>query len=77
CDSPVVLKAAADTPEDVPLTTFSILMARLKGDLIGFARSAAAIDRLKPGSRILIAENCSHHAMADDIGRVTIPRWLR
>lgn len=77
CDSQVVLKAAADTPEDVPLTTFSILMARFKGDLAAFARGAAAIDRLKPGARVLIAEACAHHALADDIGRVKIPRWLR
>lgn len=77
CDSQVVLKAAADTPPDVPLTTFSILMARLKGDLVGFARGAAAIDRLRPGARVLVAEACSHHALADDIGRVKIPRWLR
>ncbi|MCE1236244.1 MAG: [FeFe] hydrogenase H-cluster maturation GTPase HydF [Hyphomicrobiales bacterium] len=77
CDSQVVLKAAADTPFDVPLTTFSILMARLKGDLVGFARGAAAIDRLRPGARVLVAEACSHHALADDIGRVKIPRWLR
>lgn len=77
CDSQVVLKAAADTPPDVPLTTFSILMARLKGDLVGFARGAATIDRLRPGARVLVAEACSHHALADDIGRVKIPRWLR
>lgn len=77
CDSQVVLKAAADTPEAVPLTTFSILMARFKGDLVGFARGAAAIDRLRPGDRVLVAEACSHHALADDIGRVKIPRWLR
>lgn len=77
CDSQVVLKAAADTPEEVALTTFSILMARFKGDLVGFARGASAIDRLKPGSRILVAEACTHHSLADDIGRVKIPRWLR
>ncbi|MDR3494381.1 MAG: [FeFe] hydrogenase H-cluster maturation GTPase HydF [Ancalomicrobiaceae bacterium] len=77
CDSQVVLKAAADTPDDVPLTTFSILMARHKGDLVAFARGAAAIDHLKPGARVLVAEACSHHSMADDIGRVKIPRWLR
>ncbi|TBW36086.1 [FeFe] hydrogenase H-cluster maturation GTPase HydF [Siculibacillus lacustris] len=77
CDSQVVLKAAADTPDDVPLTTFSILMARFKGDLVAFAAGAAAIDRLRPGARVLVAEACSHHALADDIGRVKIPRWLR
>lgn len=77
CDSQVVLKAAADTPPDIPLTTFSILMARLKGDLIRLAEGAAAIHRLRPGDRVLIAESCTHHPLADDIGRVKIPRWLR
>ncbi len=77
CDSQVVLKAAADTPPDVPLTTFSILMARFKGDLPVLARGAAAIETLSPGDRVLIAEGCSHHPLADDIGRVKIPRWLR
>ena len=77
CDSQIVLKAAADTPPDVPLTTFSILMARFKGDLVRLAEGAARIDRLKPGDKVLIAEACSHHSMADDIGRVKIPRWFR
>lgn len=77
CDSQIVLKAAADTPPDVPLTTFSILLARFKGDLIRFAEGAAKIDRLKPGDKVLIAEACTHHSMADDIGRVKIPRWFR
>jgi [FeFe] hydrogenase H-cluster maturation GTPase HydF len=77
CDSQIVLKAAADTPPDVPLTTFSILMARLKGDLAELARGAAAIDGLQPGDAVLVAEACSHHPSADDIGRVKIPRWLR
>ena len=77
CDSQVVLKMVADTPPGVPCTTFSILFARLKGDLRRFAEGAAAIDRLGPGDRVLIAEACSHHALEDDIGRVKIPRWLR
>ncbi len=77
CDSQVVMKMVADTPPGIPCTTFSILLARLKGDLAKFARGAAAIDQLKSGDRILIAESCSHHAMEDDIGRVKIPRWLR
>jgi len=77
CDSQVVLKVAADTPPDIRMTTFSILMARFKGNMHGFAAGAGAISRLKPGDRILIAEACSHHALADDIGRVKIPRWLR
>jgi [FeFe] hydrogenase H-cluster maturation GTPase HydF len=77
CDSQVVLKAAADTPPDVRLTTFSILMARYKGDLVKLARGAAAIHRLDAGDRVLVSETCSHCTLADDIGRVKIPRWLR
>lgn len=77
CDSQVVLKMVGDTPASVPCTTFSILFARLKGDLIKFAAGAADIEHLKDGDRILIAESCSHHAAEDDIGRVKIPRWLR
>ena len=77
CDSQVVLKVAADTPRSVPLTTFSILMARFKGDMNGLAAGAGALLRLRTGDRVLISEACSHHALADDIGRVKIPRWLR
>lgn len=77
CDSQVVNKVSADTPPDIRMTTFSILMARFKGDMMGLAEGAGAISRLKPGDRVLIAEACSHHALADDIGRVKIPRWLR
>jgi 2-iminoacetate synthase len=76
CDSQVVLKAAADTPAAIPLTTFSILMARFKADLPRLAAGAAAIPRLRPGDRVLIGETCGHHPLADDIGRVKIPRWL-
>ena len=77
CDSQVVLKTAADTPRDIPLTTFSILMARFKGDLATLLHGTSAIAHLRPGDRVLIAEACSHHPLADDIGRVKIPRWLR
>ena len=77
CDSQVVDKMAAETPQDVPCTTFSILFGRLKGDLNEYAKGAAMIDALKAGDRILIAEACSHHALDDDIGRVKIPRWLK
>ncbi|HEY3416609.1 MAG TPA: [FeFe] hydrogenase H-cluster maturation GTPase HydF [Armatimonadota bacterium] len=76
-DSQVVLKAAADTPDDIPFTTFSILMARLKGDLEQLVRGVKMIERLQPGARVLIAEACTHHRQADDIGKVQIPRWLR
>jgi [FeFe] hydrogenase H-cluster maturation GTPase HydF len=76
-DSQAILKVTADVPPDIPVTTFSILFARQKSDLTVMARGAAAIESLKPGDRILIAEACSHHALEDDIGRVKIPRWLR
>lgn len=75
-DSQAFLKVAADTPADVPMTSFSILFARQKGDLLQFARGALAIDKLKPGDRIAMAEACSHHPIGEDIGRVKIPRWL-
>ena len=77
CDSQVVLKMVADTPPGVKCTTFSILFARQKGDLIEAAKAAAVIEDLKPQDKVLIAEACSHHAIEDDIGRVKIPRWLR
>jgi [FeFe] hydrogenase H-cluster maturation GTPase HydF len=76
-DSQAFLKVAADTPRAVRMTSFSILFARAKGDLAEFARGAAAIDRLKPGSRVLVCEACTHHPIGDDIGRVKIPRWVR
>ncbi|MBN2428822.1 MAG: [FeFe] hydrogenase H-cluster maturation GTPase HydF [Deltaproteobacteria bacterium] len=75
-DSQAFLKVAADTPDDIPMTSFSILFARFKGDLVSMTEGVLAIDRLHPGDRILIAESCSHHPIADDIGRVKIPRWL-
>jgi len=76
-DSQSFLKVDADTPRAVPMTSFSIVMARAKGDLDEFVRGAMAIDTLRPGDPVLIAESCAHHPMADDIGRVKIPRWLR
>ena len=76
CDSQVVHVAARLTPPSVPLTTFSILMARAKGDLVDLARGAAALTRLRPGQTVLVQEACSHHAQKDDIGRVKIPRLL-
>jgi [FeFe] hydrogenase H-cluster maturation GTPase HydF len=75
-DSQAFLKVSADTPPEVPLTSFSILFARFKGDLTEMVRGATAIERLRPGDRVLIAEACSHHPIAEDIGRVKIPRWL-
>jgi len=76
-DSQAILKVTADVPRNIPVTTFSILFARQKADLPVIAAGAAAIDRLEPGDRVMIAEACSHHALEDDIGRVKIPRWLR
>ena len=64
-------------PENIPLTSFSILFARLKGDLQAFIDGARAIENLKDGDRVLILESCTHHAIEDDIGRVKIPRWLK
>jgi [FeFe] hydrogenase H-cluster maturation GTPase HydF len=75
-DSQAFLKVAADTPSSVPLTSFSILMARFKGDLTAQVEGTLAIDRLRTGDRILVAEACSHHPIGEDIGRVKIPRWL-
>ncbi|MFA4993988.1 MAG: [FeFe] hydrogenase H-cluster maturation GTPase HydF [Bdellovibrionales bacterium] len=77
CDSQVVARVVADTPESVPLTTFSILFSRFKGDLALQAEGAAALEKLNDGDKVLIAEGCSHHPMEDDIGRIKIPRWLK
>lgn len=76
CDSQVVHKVAALTPPEIPLTTFSILMARFKGNLASFARGAGVLERLKPGDCVVIQEACSHHPQVDDIGRIKIPRLL-
>ncbi len=76
-DSQAFRRVAADTPPEVPLTSFSILMARQKGDLTQFVEGALAIDDLRPGDHVLVAESCSHHPIADDIGREKIPRWLQ
>ena len=76
-DSQVVMKVAPIVPLDIPLTTFSILFARNKGDLPTMFAGAQRIDTLKDGDKILIAEACSHHAMDDDIGKVKIPNWLK
>lgn len=76
-DSQEFLKADADTPKDINLTSFSILMARHKGELETLVMGAKAIDSLKRGDKILVAEACTHQCQADDIGRVKIPRWLR
>ena len=76
-DSQVIMDVAAQTPEDIPLTTFSIQMAYSKADVIEMARGTAALASLEDGDRVLICETCSHHPQKDDIGRIKIPRWLR
>lgn len=75
-DSQAFLKVAADTPPEIPLTSFSILFARFQGDLNEMVRGAMAIDKLKTGDKVLIAEACTHHPIGEDIGTVKIPRWL-
>ncbi|MHC5180106.1 MAG: [FeFe] hydrogenase H-cluster maturation GTPase HydF [Planctomycetota bacterium] len=75
-DSQAFEKVSAETPPEVMMTGFSVLYARLKGDLVTQTLGATAIDQLKPGDRILVAETCTHHPIEDDIGRVKIPKWL-
>jgi [FeFe] hydrogenase H-cluster maturation GTPase HydF len=76
-DSQVFAKAAADTPPDIPLTSFSILFARYKGSLEASVRGVKVLDRLENGDKLLIAEGCTHHRQCDDIGTVKLPRWIR
>lgn len=76
-DSQAFAKVVQVVPADVPLTSFSILFARWKGDLKEFVRGAKAINQLQSGNRILVLEACTHHPISDDIGRVKIPRWIR
>ena len=64
-------------PKDIPLTSFSILMARYKGDLTVQIAGAQAIEDLKDGDTVLISEGCTHHRQCDDIGTVKMPRWIR
>lgn len=75
-DSQVFLKADASIPKEIPLTSFSIVLARQKGDFQQYIKGTPKIGELKDGDRILILESCSHHVSCDDIGRVKIPRWL-
>ncbi len=77
CDSQVVFKMVAETPDDIPCTTFSILFSRLKGDLDEEVKGLNILNDIKESDKILIAESCSHHPMEDDIGRVKIPKWLK
>ncbi|MFO7721990.1 MAG: [FeFe] hydrogenase H-cluster maturation GTPase HydF [Bacteroidales bacterium] len=75
-DSQVFLKADASIPKEIPLTSFSIMLARHKGDFENYVKGTPAIGRLQDGNRVLMLESCTHHVSCDDIGRVKIPRWL-
>ena len=76
-DSQAFLKVSADTPPEIPMTSFSILFARQKADLAEMVRGVKRIETLSPGDKVLIAEGCTHHRQSDDIGRAKIPRWIR
>lgn len=76
-DSQAFKRVAEDTPSDIPLTSFSILMARFKGFLETAVKGAAAIDRLNDGDTVLISEGCTHHRQCEDIGTVKLPKWLK
>ena len=75
-DSQAFKQVSEEVPEDIPLTSFSILMARYKGFLDTAVKGAAKIDKLKDGDSVLICEGCTHHRQCDDIGSVKLPRWL-
>ena len=75
-DSSIFLKADAMIPKEVPLTGFSVMLARFKGDFDAYLEGTPKISDLSDGDRILLLESCSHHTSCDDIGRVKIPRWI-
>jgi len=75
-DSQAFLKADASIPKDIPLTSFSIVLARQKGDFEEYLKGTPKISELKDGDRILLLESCTHNVSCDDIGRIKIPRWL-
>jgi len=76
CDSQVFKKADASIPDEIPLTSFSTVLARYKGDFESYLLGTPKLDQLENGDRVLILESCTHHVSCDDIGRVKIPRWL-
>lgn len=76
-DSQAFARVSQDTPAEIPLTSFSILFARYKGDLETLVRGVAALSHLKDGDRVLIAEGCTHHRQCNDIGTVKLPQWIR
>lgn len=75
-DSQAFERVARDTPEQVMLTSFSILFARYKGDLTELVKGAAQLSRLRDGDRVLISEGCTHHRQCNDIGTVKLPAWI-
>ncbi len=75
-DSQVFKKADASIPEEIPLTSFSTVLARYKGDFDNYLKGTPRLADLKSGDRVLVLESCTHHVSCDDIGRVKIPRWL-
>lgn len=75
-DSQVFVKADASVPKDIPLTSFSIMLARFKGDFDNYLKGTPKISELKDGDRVLLLESCTHHVSCDDIGRTKIPRWI-
>jgi [FeFe] hydrogenase H-cluster maturation GTPase HydF len=76
CDTSVILKADASVPKDIPLTGFSILLARYKGEFESYLKGTPAISNLHDGNRVLLLESCTHHVSCDDIGRMKIPGWM-
>lgn len=76
-DSQAFAKVSKDVPETVPLTSFSILFARYKGNLMGALRGVKALETLQDGDKVLISEGCTHHRQCNDIGTVKIPGWIR
>ncbi len=75
-DSQVFIKADASIPKGIPLTSFSILLARFKGDFDRYLQGTPKLSELRDGDRILLLESCTHHIACDDIGRIKIPRWI-
>jgi [FeFe] hydrogenase H-cluster maturation GTPase HydF len=75
-DSQIFKTVDALIPADIPLTSFSILLAKFKGDFDSYLKGAQKISQLNDGDRVLILESCSHHVSCDDIGRVKIPKWI-
>jgi [FeFe] hydrogenase H-cluster maturation GTPase HydF len=76
-DSQAFKQVAAIVPESIPMTGFSVLFSRFRGDLTTQVKGAMAIDQLAEGDKILVAEACAHHPIGDDIGRVKIPKWMQ